>query len=107
MGTMHELGPDAFSWRVQRRPSNSGGRQHRSSNARDKPPGNVSHETNHTATATPTSSTSQGNVWVPSERASRTGPPSGPAEDRHVSVGGFDGQEARDLLRRGRIGSSV
>lgn len=47
---------------------------------------------------TPTS----GNAWVPNERGNRDGTQSGPPQDQHTPVRGFNAQETKDALRKGR-----
>lgn len=90
------------SWRVHRGQSNVAGirPQRGGPGGRDKPSGVSSQESSQSAGAQ-SNATGLGNPWSTGERSGRAGSSTGPAEDRHVSVGGFDGQEARQLLRRG------
>ncbi|KAI4290107.1 MAG: hypothetical protein L6R35_000627 [Caloplaca aegaea] len=42
-----------------------------------------------------------GNAWVNNDRGNREVPQQGSAQDQHVSVNGFNTQDARNLLKNG------
>ena len=44
-----------------------------------------------------------GNAWVPNERGNRDGAQYGPPQDQHTPVRGFNVQETKDTLRKGRL----
>lgn len=47
-----------------------------------------------------------GNAWVPNERGNRDGAQHGRPQDQHTPVRGFNAQEAKDTLRKGRLAFS-
>ncbi|KAI4187911.1 MAG: hypothetical protein LQ348_004003 [Seirophora lacunosa] len=42
-----------------------------------------------------------GNAWVNNDRGNREASQPGPAQEQHVSVNGFNAQDARNVLRNG------
>ncbi|KAL8654735.1 MAG: hypothetical protein Q9210_001318 [Variospora velana] len=44
-----------------------------------------------------------GNAWVNNDRGNREVPQQVPAQDQHVSVNGFNAQDARNFLKNGLL----
>ena len=48
-----------------------------------------------------------GNAWTTNERGNRDGAQHGPPHEQHISVRGFNAQETRDVLKKGRLSTSA
>lgn len=106
--------PSLFSWRTARGTSSpSAQNQNQNQNRQQSGPQSRSNPPSERSTglASPMRQTVRGsgltgvsgNAWVPNERVNRDGAQYGPPQDQHTPVRGFNAQETKDALKKGRL----
>ena len=89
------------SWQTQR--GHQAHRPQRQASLHDRSAASTPTNASHGASGERGLSSVAGNAWLGGDRPHRSGSTLGVAEDQHVPVRGFNAQETKEMLRRGRF----